>query len=170
MRWGGDRAPAETLESYEDEDEDAPAEASVTSEAHALALVCPTGKTAHEYGDDAFLTEAQRTVEDVCLVLSLLAGGTITWHGYFQSEDRAFAPLQPQPGPRRGRGTIEEIVQSSQFRDFVRGHSADCNGCGQTGCSSKCRSSWRSRSAGTRAAALFWRVLPRAGGAAQHRA
>ena len=67
-------------------DEDDPAtDANVTSETHVLAMACRTRKPADAYGDDAFLSDAQQAVDDMCLLLSLLVGGVITWHGYFQS-------------------------------------------------------------------------------------
>lgn len=54
-------------------------------ETNVLALVCRTRKPADAYDDAVFLKDAQRAVEDMCLLVSLLAGTMVVWHGFHQS-------------------------------------------------------------------------------------
>lgn len=100
-------------------DENTAEEPAVTSETHVLAIACRTRKTSQEYSDEAFLAEALQAIEDMCLVLSLLAGGIITWHTYFQSgagisirHCRSLAGGVPSARP-------EEMIQSWHLRDFL---------------------------------------------------
>lgn len=93
--------------------------AAETAETHVVALACRTRKLPDAYDDDRFLEEARRAAEDVCLLLSLLAGGMITWHAYYQSaEGFSRQHNRSLAGPRdEGRG--EEIVNRSHLRSFL---------------------------------------------------
>jgi hypothetical protein len=102
------------------EDDNTAEESAVTSETHVLAMVCRTRKTSQEYSDEAFLAEARQAVEDMCLLLSLLAGGMITWHTYFQSG----AGLSIRHYRSLARGVTsarpDEMIERSHLRDFLR--------------------------------------------------
>src|SRR5262249_45814177 len=91
-----------------------------TTETHVLALACSTQKKADDYDDKIFLAEARQVVEDMCLLLSLLAGGMITWHCYYQSGKglliRHNRSLSGEPGSAR----THEIVPSWDLRGFLR--------------------------------------------------
>ena len=104
-----------------DADDDDLMEANATSETHVLAIACRTRRPADAYGDDAFLVDARQAVEDMCLLLSLLAGGMLTWHVYHQSG----AGVMLRHNRSLDGGTVAarpaEIVQTQDLHDFLRG-------------------------------------------------
>ena len=106
--------------SGEDEGEDGTAEANVTSETYVMAFACRPRKTRPEYGDEVFLADARQAVEDMCLLLSLLAGRMITWHSYYQSGPGLLLRYNRSLGPVAGAARSEEIVQSRHLRAFLR--------------------------------------------------
>ena len=102
-----------------DEDEDGARRERAVSETSVHAMACRTWKS-DEYGDEAFLDEARRAVEDVCLLLSFLAGGMITWQGYHRSgpgiSERFDRSMSGRVDEKRGH----EIVDAQDLREFLR--------------------------------------------------
>ena len=93
--------------------------AAVTAETHVIALACRTRRPPGAYDDDRFLEEARRAAEDMCLLLSLLAGGMITWHAYHQSGG-GFSLLHYRSlAGRHGEGRGDEIVNRSDLRELL---------------------------------------------------
>jgi len=104
----------------DDEDERGRGEAQPTSETHVLAMACRTRKTADEYSDEKFLADARQAVEDMCLLLSFLAGGMITWHAYSQWGPGISVRHNRSLGGTPDVGRSVELVNSWELRDFSR--------------------------------------------------
>jgi hypothetical protein len=92
------------------------------AETNVLALVCRTHKTPDTYDDVEFLKDAKRAAEDMCLLVSLLAGSMVVWYGFHQSSagstTQHMRSLFRRPELDRKHG--EEIVFKSHVRDFLR--------------------------------------------------